>query len=248
MRKEKHFKNEKNRKAERPWRLLAPMALALALCVVCLFGATWAWFSARVDGTVAPIQTARFTVDIKVVDSSPASAGVSPTPVVSADGSVQFQLTGWNTYEVTLTANGTAKTGYCMVTLDGEKYPTAAITAGSPLSFRVKPNGSSSTLSVEACWGVYKTNGSTMLLTEDCLLTTDGVSAANDQLTEAETAPVTTEPETAPATTEPSEPANGTTAPSEPVTEPSTQAPTQPAATEPSETSDVPTEAAEPAD
>ena len=154
MLKDKNLKNAEqgHKKTPSPWRLIAPTLLSLCLCVVCLFGATWAWFTVRVDGNVASIQSASFAVDVQVVDSAPATSA-APLPSVNSEGMI-FELTANTTYQVTLTANGTAKTGYCKVSLNDQSHPTVALASGTTLTFRVSTD-SASKLSFEAYWGVY---------------------------------------------------------------------------------------------
>lgn len=225
MLKDKNLKNAEqgHKKTPSPWRLIVPTLLSLCLCVVCLFGATWAWFTVRVDGNVASIQSASFAVDVQVVDSAPATSA-APLPSVNSEGMI-FELTANTTYQVTLTANGTAKTGYCKVSLNDQSHPTVALASGTTLTFRVSTD-SASKLSFEAYWGVY--NGAEAQLTGGCLLTPNGIDT--NGVTAVKDAPATTEP----SVTEATEAATGTTEPTEP-TEAPTEAPAA-ATTEPQTT------------
>ena len=238
------YKNLKNaeqghKKTPSPWRLIVPTLLSLCLCVVCLFGATWAWFTVRVDGNVASIQSASFAVDVQVVDSAPATSA-APLPSVNSEGMI-FNLTKKTTYQVTLTANGTAKTGYCKVSLNNQSHPTVALASGTTLTFRVSTD-SDSKLSFEACWGVY--NGAEAQLTDGCLLTPNGIDTNGE--TAVKDAPATTEP----SVTEATEAATGTTEPTEAPTEAPAVATTEPQTTlQPSESpAPATSETANPAD
>lgn len=241
------YKNLKNaeqghKKTPSPWRLIVPTLLSLCLCVVCLFGATWAWFTVRVDGNVASIQSASFAVDVQVVDSAQATSA-APLPSVNSDNSegMIFELTADTTYQVTLTANGTAKTGYCKVSLNDQSHPTVALASGTTLTFRVSTD-SASKLSFEAYWGVY--NGAEPQLTGGCLLTPNGI--ATNGVTAVKDAPATTEP----SVTEATEAATGTTEPTEAPTEAPAAATTEPQTTvQPSESpAPATSETAKPAD
>ena len=241
MLKDKNLKNAEqgHQKTPSPWRLIAPALLSLCLCVVCLFGATWAWFTARVDGNVASIQSASFAVAVQVVDSTPATSA-APLTSVNSEGMI-FNLKASTTYQVTLTANGTAKTGYCKVSLNNQSHPTVALASGTTLTFRVSTD-SDSTLSFEACWGVY--NGTEALLTDGCLLTPNGIDT--NGVTAVKDAPATTEP----SVTEATEAATGTTEPTEAPTEAPAVTTTEPQTTvQPSESpAPATSETANPAD
>ena len=256
MLKDKNLNNAEQgrKKTPSPWRLIAPTLLSLGLCVVCLFGATWAWFTARVDGDVAEIQTASFAVDVQKVDYG---AGVSTEaemlPITVGTNGTSFQLEAEKTYQVTMkaNANNTAKSGYCMVSLAPltnveNGYATVAITAETELTFYVRPTEGCE-LSFMPVWGAYK--GNQTRLTAGCLLTqsgidTNGVSAAEDMI-------ATTEPTTEPSTTESTDSTTvttGTTAPTEAPTEAPTVAPTEQQTTVQTSESAAPSEEAAPAD
>lgn len=242
MLKDKNLKNAEqgHQKTPSPWRLIAPALLSLCLCVVCLFGATWAWFTARVDGNVASIQSASFAVDVQVVDSASATDSAAPLTSVNSEGMI-FNLKANTTYQVTLTANGTAKTGYCKVSLNNQSHPTVALASGTQLTFRVSTDRDSE-LSFEACWGVY--NGTEAQLTAGCLLTPNGIDT--NGVTAVKDAPATTEP----SVTEATETATGTTEPTEAPTEAPAVATTEPQTTvQPSESpAPAMSETANPAD
>ncbi len=219
-------------------RLLAPTLLALAACLACFFGATWAWFSTSLNGTIGPIQTASFTVSAEVVEAAlqdaalDDSAGAALTP---SENGEEFLLAAGKTYRVTLTAGGTASTGYCAVNFAGANYSTEAIRLGTSLVFYVTAPETDANLSIHARWGTP----TAATLGQGMTLTASGVSNTAPQLQPAAATESTTEPEDTPA-----DPAESTQmlpstqvpiAPSE-ATEPATQTPTDASSEEPAPT------------
>lgn len=227
-------------------RLLAPTVIALGVCVACFFGATWAWFATSLNGTLGPIQTASFTVSAEVVEAavqdtaSADSAGAALTP---SENGEEFLLAAGKTYRVTLTAGGTASTGYCAVNFAGANYSTEAIRAGASLIFYVTAPETEAHLSIQARWGTP----TAATLGQGMTLTASGVSNTAPQLQPAAATEPTTEPEDTPA-----DPAASTQmlpstqvpiAPSE-ATEPATLTPTDASSEEPAPTEALtPTEA-----
>ena len=82
-------------------RLLVPSVVGIALCMICLAGSTWAWFSASVQTAPQTIEAANFDIAVTVNDE------LVPSPVTLEAG---------QQYTVTLTAIGNAPSGgYCEV-------------------------------------------------------------------------------------------------------------------------------------
>ncbi len=234
-------------------RLLAPTMIALGVCVACFFGATWAWFATSLNGEVDPIQTASFAVSAEVVevtaqdsaaadltaDLTAAPAGTALTP--SANGE-EFLLVAGKTYRVTLTANGTASAGYCVVNFAGVNYTTDAIHAGgASFVFYVTAPETGANLSIQARWGTP----TAATLGQGMTLTASGVSNTAPQLQPAAATEPTTEPETAPTeSTEATQPTQAPTTSTEP-TEPATEAPTETPTEAPTEATSAPVDPTE---
>ena len=117
--------------------MLLPSFLGILLCMVCLCQMTWAWFSASQTNEIAPIRSAEYTIDVGVTDGAGAVT-VSDHRVTLGAGA---------TYTVTLTARGTASTGFCILSYsedDGSGNPvakdlhTAQIAPGASLSFTIE--------------------------------------------------------------------------------------------------------------
>lgn len=128
--------------------VLAPSFLGLVLSAVCLSGASWAWFTGTQSNRVAPVQAARFSVEITAMyEESEESPAVAP----QADGS--FVLCGDENkgYRVALVAEGTATVGYCAVTVGETTYHTPNMAPGDTVAFAV----SGGTVRIVPQWGSY---------------------------------------------------------------------------------------------
>ena len=96
-----------------------PLFLGMLICMSCLAGGTWAWFSANQTAPVQLIQSAEYSVAVEVNETS------TDTRIgMTVDENVaSCTLTTNRSYSVTLTPDGTATKGYCLIT-DGEKVYT----------------------------------------------------------------------------------------------------------------------------
>lgn len=123
------------------YRALLPCILAMGLCAVSLCGVSRAWFSAAKGSNVHAVQTASYTATVTVADT----AVLTP----QKDGSFALPT---GTYTVTLEAAGTAKAGFCRITLGDETYYTRQLPPGDTLTFTVTVHAAT-TLSVMPQWG-----------------------------------------------------------------------------------------------
>lgn len=123
-------------------RLLLPSFLGIVLCMVCLAGSTWAWFSASISTSPQTIEAANFDIAV-TVNGKPVSS-----PVTLEAGQI---------YKVTLTAAGNAPSGgHCIVTNDTGAAPlyTATLLPGKTLTFTLIPD-SNAAYTFTAVWGKY---------------------------------------------------------------------------------------------
>lgn len=133
-------------------RLLMPSVVGIALCMVCLAGSTWAWFSSSVQTAPQTIEAANFDIAVTVNDE------LVPSPVTLEAGQI---------YKVTLTATGNAPSGgYCEVESGAVPLYTAALLPSQTLSFTLIPE-QSAVYTFTAVWGKYSgkadiTNGCTI--------------------------------------------------------------------------------------
>lgn len=136
------------------YRLLAPSLVAVCLCAVGLCGSTFAWFTAHQSTGVSTIRSGNFQISVTVdsvtdtptvtayAATSAATYGVTDDAAVAAvyslaaaavnepvtvDTGVYTGTLTAGTYQVTITATGTASKGYCEVKLGDETYYTPLI-------------------------------------------------------------------------------------------------------------------------
>lgn len=131
----------KNTKEENILRMLAPSFVGIILCMVCLAGSTWAWFTASVQTQPQTIKTANYSIAV-MVNNQPISASTT--------------MSAGQTYNVVLTASGTAPSGgYCIVG-DGEKlFYTERILPGETLKFTLIPE-KEAVYTFTSMWGSHE--------------------------------------------------------------------------------------------
>ena len=95
-------------------RIIVSSVLGILLSIFCLAGLTWAWFSGSSSSAANSITAAEFKVKVKINGSE----------ITSADGKYTLNQTV-NT--VTVTADGSATTGYCKVNFGENTYHTIQI-------------------------------------------------------------------------------------------------------------------------
>lgn len=132
-------------------RTIVSSLLGIFICGICLAGLTWAWFSSGVTNTASKITSADFSVEIKF------KQGESVIEPSIEDGF--YKLNSGN-YTVTLTASGTASTGYCKVELNENTYHTVQLfttpTEEKPQSVTFTVNATTdSKLKITHQWGTY---------------------------------------------------------------------------------------------
>lgn len=128
------------------YHILAPSAIAICICAVCLCGASWAWFTASQTSSVTVIHTATYTVDVT------AAIDETPAEVTSDSGVYTVSLENGKAYKITITANGTANTGFCTVALGEQTYHTPQIEKNTSFAFEVSTY-QSGILTITPQWG-----------------------------------------------------------------------------------------------
>ena len=104
-------------------RIMISSVLGIMLCVICLAGLTWAWFSGSVSSAANNITAASFNIqiDVKVKGTE------KTVPPTVENGIYSFSLENNKAYDVKIKADGTATTGYCEVIFGGNRYHTIQI-------------------------------------------------------------------------------------------------------------------------
>ena len=110
-------------------RMMLTSVLGMLICVVCLAGTTWAWFTATQNAMVADSMVASFDVQVKIGDAVKENVEGNETGTYIIDTN--------KCITVTLYAVGNAKGGYCKITVDGEDYYTGYITSENSYMFTV---------------------------------------------------------------------------------------------------------------
>ncbi len=126
--------------------ILAPSVVGACLCVVCLIGTSWAWFTASSDAAFSGISAAEYTVSMQVMQGD-----LPVVPEKGTNGEWIVPLTAGQEYRVTLTPDGTAGKGFCSIFFEDKYYYTEQLTTGS-LSFSVYASKDSD-LIVTPNWG-----------------------------------------------------------------------------------------------
>ncbi len=125
--------------------------LSMVLCMVCLAGTTWAWFTANQAVEVTAIQSAQWIIEsVEVVQLSDENSDLISISVSETQYGKQFDAAANTKYLVTVSATGNASTGYLLVkTYDGNYY-----TRESSISFELCLS-QDGPVEISASWGVY---------------------------------------------------------------------------------------------
>lgn len=200
------YKGKHIRQSDRKYMHNAvPILLGMLVCMICLAGTTWAWFSANSTTSVQLIQSAEYSVDVDVKelcteDAISSDATNSDYPAYSTSYS---DLEAEKEYIVTLTPDGSAKTGYCIVAVGGKFYYTNVIPeegltftyrTGLPTDNVVSAGDYDEALQswtgellIAWYWGEYpNTQGHTTFAMDNILLLSDGDVIGNELTTRPE--------------------------------------------------------------
>lgn len=148
-------------------RLLIPPYLGIALCIICLAGTTWAWFTASIQTAPQTIVAASYDITVSIADENGTS--------ISLDQSLE----AGQAYDVTLVATGTAPSGgYCVMQTGEKKWYTAQLKPGDSLTFTLIPE-TKAVYTFAAIWGSYSGQAA---ITGGCTIgtETDAMPASNN--------------------------------------------------------------------
>ncbi len=107
---------------DKHFELFIPSLLGVCLCAVCLMGSTLAWFTATQNVPTQNIRAANYKVTANVTFAD-------GTPISAQSGVYRLEKsnTPYTVYTVTLTAEGDATTGYCIIDLGGTDIHTVQL-------------------------------------------------------------------------------------------------------------------------
>lgn len=149
-------------------RAIAASVIGIMLCMACLIGTTWAWYSASLTSGENEITVANFAVDVTI---TPQNGEDTATPIQATDGT--YTLTGGN-YTVKLSVNsstGSATTGFCQVLANGTPYYTGDF--NSEFTFTIKVEGSAD-VKFTPMWGICPTGEGIKTIQSDVPITLAG--------------------------------------------------------------------------
>lgn len=132
-------------------KYILPSVLVILMCISCLIGGCWAWFTAQSTAKVSDINTASYGVKVEVLNANGRvvkTSNVNTSHTLDIGGEAVLQPD--KKYTVRLTASGEVSTGYCgisfadSITSKTQSYYTSAIAPGCSYEFTYF-NGSIST-------------------------------------------------------------------------------------------------------
>lgn len=147
-------------------RMLCPSLLGIMVCLICLAGMSWAWFTAGVQSqsTInAKSYTLNETVKVKTDGTSGNSADAANTGTLKKESDGTYTLAANTQYVVTLNPSAAPKNGgYCILKMtyagDGganveEKYCTVALTSDNEFNFTINNGSKAVKCQLIAAWG-----------------------------------------------------------------------------------------------
>lgn len=136
-------------------RLLMPSVAGIIVCMVCLAGMSWAWFTVSVQTKPQTITAGNYGIEVTVTDATGVPVDLT-TPLKKG----QF-------YTVILTAGGTAPSGgYCKVESGGKTLYTEPILPDQSLTFTLIPE-QNGLYTFTGVWGKYSGEAD---ITDDCTI------------------------------------------------------------------------------
>lgn len=130
-----------NKRTDGLYHMLVPSMAGVVVCAICLCGASWAWFTASQSSSVATIQSATYTAQVTLDGRTP----------YGARSEFDFEILDGNAHEVTLTADGSADSGYCKIELGSDVYFTPQLAKGESFTFFVA--GAHTDVKITPQWG-----------------------------------------------------------------------------------------------
>lgn len=120
--------------------------LTMIVCCALFCATTFAWFNSLQNTTVSPIVAADYSLSVEV-NGQALDTNEYTCPLTTEDRHV-----------FTITASGTATTGYCQITVDGQSYTTVSIPKGTSITLTIVASQGEE-ISFSAHWGAYSDEG-----------------------------------------------------------------------------------------
>ncbi len=143
-----HAKKEERKDSIVP--LLMPSILGICICLVCVCGMTWAWYTASVETPTQKMTAAYYEVAVESVTDEKTNVDVAP----SASGS--YSLSAGITYIVKLKASGSVTEcgGYCLIECGDTKYYTQTFKPGESITIDFTPEAAGA-YTFTGVWGSH---------------------------------------------------------------------------------------------
>ena len=124
-------------------QMIAPSIMGIALCMVCLAGTSWAWFTSTVQTPPQTIESANFDISVTITD-----ANAQPVDLAQP-------LQAGEDYDVMLTATGTAPSGgYCKIEGAGKTFYTEQVLPDQTQTFTFTPD-TTAQYTFTSVWGEH---------------------------------------------------------------------------------------------
>lgn len=138
-----HWRKQEKATDANIMQLLMPSVLGIIICLVCLAGMTWAWFTDTGEVSAAPLRSAQHKVYVEIKDDHGTE--------VPSDGKGTYTLTKDALYNVTLTVvESTSYGGFSAVSVDDVTYCTGHMQKGDSITFTVR--SSKEKITVRSGW------------------------------------------------------------------------------------------------
>lgn len=137
-------------------RLMLSSILGIVVCVICLAGLTWAWFSGSATSSANVITAASFSTEVEFSHNGSAVIPEIENGFYKLDSGV---------YIVKVTAKGNVSTGYCTIELKSadntvntyhtvQLYPVSSTERPESVTFSIQVSNVSY-LKISSLWGRY---------------------------------------------------------------------------------------------
>lgn len=124
-----HWRKQEKATDDNIMQLLMPSVFGIIICLVCLAGMTWAWFTDTGEVSAAPLRSAQHKVQVEIKYEG---------EIVASGEDRTYNLKPNTLYTVELTSAGnTSDGGFSAVSVDGDTYYTKRMQKNESITFTV---------------------------------------------------------------------------------------------------------------
>ena len=124
-------------------KMIMPSLVGIGVCITCLLGTTFAWFTDNAYTSTQSIEFANYGLNIEIEGEDNIVEGDDVTYILSQKREGQG-------YKVTITATGTASTGFCTI---NDNMITEQINQGETFTFILYPDEDNKEYTFTSIWG-----------------------------------------------------------------------------------------------